>query len=195
MTLTDPSDDLYTAKSVAGFPDYIICRSGAVYRKTFRNRHLIKTHNPPRRIAAPLKQGYPTVNLWRAGKMKTLWLHAVMLKAFVGPRPRGFVAAHNNGIRSDCRIENLAWKTPRQNYDDMFIHGTNPAGTRNPNHRLTDRDVENMRARRACGETVASLQKRFGVCRANVYRICSGERWPHLLRAHGVRVVFTKPHA
>lgn len=200
-TLTNPTDDqldaafaekvdFYSAKEASSFPDYLLTRNGEVYRKTFKNRNVVRTYNPPRKISTPIKNGYPTANLWKNGKMTTVWLHSLMLKTFVGPRPYGFEAAHQNGIRSDCRIDNLAWKTPRQNYDDMFRHGTNPAGIKNPHARLTDAKVIKMRQWKSDGYKTRQLAAHFKVSRTTVQKICNGQRWPHLLRAHGVEVVF-----
>lgn len=56
---------------------------------------------------------------------KTRYLvHVLVLESFIGPRPSGLVACHNNGIGSDNRIENLRWDTYRENNLDLTRHGT-----------------------------------------------------------------------
>lgn len=51
-------------------------------------------------------------------------VHVLVLEAFVGPRPDGLVACHNNGIASDNRIDNLRWDTYGENNKDLVRHGT-----------------------------------------------------------------------
>ena len=58
-------------------------------------------------------------------------LHRVILETFVGPAPEGAVARHLNDVRTDNRLENLAWGTQQENVDDML---------RNSGHWLARRD-------------------------------------------------------
>lgn len=58
-----------------------------------------------------------------AGKCRYL-VHVLVLEAFIGPRPDGLVACHNNGVATDNRIENLRWDTYGANNDDLVSHGT-----------------------------------------------------------------------
>lgn len=46
-------------------------------------------------------------------------LHRVILETFVGPAPEGAVTRHLNDVRTDNRLENLAWGTQQENMDDM----------------------------------------------------------------------------
>ncbi len=56
-----------------------------------------------------LYQGYRFVNLWKNNRQKLIGVHRLMLLAFVGPPPSGFVSDHKNRVRSDNRIENLRY--------------------------------------------------------------------------------------
>jgi hypothetical protein len=66
------------------------------------------------------KNGYHYVNL--DGIPKTV--HRFTLEAFIGPRPEGMEACHGDGIRSNNRLSNLRWDTPKANYEDSVRHGT-----------------------------------------------------------------------
>lgn len=51
-------------------------------------------------------------------------VHVLVLETFVGPRPAGMEACHNNGICTDNRLSNLRWDTHAANEADS--HSTAP---------------------------------------------------------------------
>jgi hypothetical protein len=99
-----------TWKPVPGFEDsYIVSDGGRVAR-------LIGSTTPSHR--------YTRVNLrGLAGKARSAMAHALVLEAFVGPRPPGAVARHLNDVPDDNRLENLEWGTSAQNTEDAFANG------------------------------------------------------------------------
>lgn len=56
-------------------------------------------------------------------KKRTRFVHALVLEAFVGPRPSGADTLHANDIRTDNRLENLSWGTRSQNMLDAVARG------------------------------------------------------------------------
>ena len=52
-------------------------------------------------------RGYLVVNLTKPETRKQVFLHKVILEAFVGPRPQGFQCCHNDGNKLNCNLENL----------------------------------------------------------------------------------------
>jgi len=55
-----------------------------------------------------------------------VFVHTLVLTAFVGPRPPSLEARHLNGNPQDNRWpENLAWGTHSENEKDKIKHGTN----------------------------------------------------------------------
>lgn len=59
--------------------------------------------------------GYPSVTLCKEGKSKDVPIHRLLAKAFI-PNPEGKTAIdHINTIRTDYRLENLRWVTPKEN--------------------------------------------------------------------------------
>jgi hypothetical protein len=68
---------------------------------------------------------YLGIRLWTDdGDRKTRAVHRLVLEAFVGPRPEGLAACHNNGDCTDNRLANLRWDTVSANHLDRVIHGT-----------------------------------------------------------------------
>lgn len=53
-----------------------------------------------------------------------VYVHRLVLWAFVGPCPKGKEASHKNGDNQDNRLTNLKWKNHTQNEIDKIKHGT-----------------------------------------------------------------------
>ena len=65
------------------------------------------------------------VTLKNTGKRSTRYIHHLVLLAFSGERPDGYIARHLNDIPSDNRAENLAWGTASENTRDSVRNGSN----------------------------------------------------------------------
>lgn len=127
------------------------------------------------------KKGYPYIILRlidRPGS-KTIYVHRIVLEAFVGPRPSGLTCNHISGIKADCRLVNLEWVTLSANQ----LHKTRILGLgRGENHgnaKLTDDDVREIRAHPEI--TTVEFAKRLGVSNVLVGLIRRGLAWKHLL--------------
>lgn len=73
----------------------------------------------------PQTTGYLTVVLCREGHKKTRTIHQLVLESFVGPRPEGAVACHNDGDSTNNTPSNLRWDSQSNNLYDAVRHGTN----------------------------------------------------------------------
>lgn len=86
----------------------------------------------PRRVSGRLMRstteyrGHQRIKL--SGKRHLL--HTLVLTAFVGPRPRGMEACHNDGNPRNNALENLRWDTRSANAQDKIRHGNNPYASR-----------------------------------------------------------------
>lgn len=67
--------------------------------------------------------GHLNVAFRKDGRAKSRYVHHVVLEAFVGPRPEGYLACHNDGNPLNNSVENLRWDTPANNLLDMVNHG------------------------------------------------------------------------
>ena len=92
-------------------------RWGKVEQKHYKGKRLAN---------GKAKNGYNMVSL----NSKSKYTHHLVLEAFIGPRPEGMEACHNNGKRDDNRLENLRWDTPSNNQMDRREHGTSNTGER-----------------------------------------------------------------
>ena len=84
-----------------------------------------RRRKPPqiRELKPSLGDDYPRVQL---GAGNHRHVHELILLTFVGPRPPGFECNHDNGIKADNRLANLAWVTPSENQAHAWktgLHG------------------------------------------------------------------------
>lgn len=123
-------------------------------------------------------RGYLVVNLTRSGKRRQLFLHKVILEAFLGERPEGMESCHNNGNRQDARLENLRWDTRSGNHKDKRKHGTWQVGEKANNVKLTNEIVIAIRSK---GLTARQAVEQYGLSKSNAKHIVRGDTWRHLL--------------
>ena len=64
------------------------------------------------------------------GKKHNIKACVLVLKAFVGPRPKDFEASHKNGKCQNDRLTNLLWETKVDNQKRMKIHKKRRKGVR-----------------------------------------------------------------
>jgi len=121
--------------------------------------------------------GYPRVSLSKKNRYVQRCVHHLVLEAFVGPRPLGADACHNNGVRSDSRLENLRWDTRKNNHADRWAHGTMLLGEQTNNVKLTEAEVV---AIRKSDYTHLELADLYGVARGTIQRIRSRKTWRHV---------------
>lgn len=131
-----------------------------------------------------LNRGYLTVHLCNGGipRYKNVTVHSLVMSEFVGPRPKGFVINHKNGIRWDNRLDNLEYCTQSHNRKEDFIHGRQSlVGEKNTQSKLKESDVlEIVRLYKSGEHSFASLGKIYGVHRCGISNIMNGHCWSYL---------------
>lgn len=104
-------------------------------------------------------------------------IHSLVLEAFVGPCPPGQEARHRNCQDHDNRLSNLLYGTRKQNREDSRREGTLALGERIAQHKLTEKEVLEIRACAGRHEDIADV---YGVSRAQISRIKRRENWAHV---------------
>lgn len=69
------------------------------------------------------KRGHLGTTLCINGTEHQVWVHVLVLEAFVGPCPPRMECRHLNGNPADNRLENLRWGTRKENSADRKAHG------------------------------------------------------------------------
>ncbi len=149
-----------------GFPNYAISLIGEVFslqRGTWQEK-----------IGILHDTGYLAVSLWKNNKERILYVHRLVLEAFVGECPEGMQCRHLNGNRTDNRLENLCWGTPAEDANDRKRHGTNSRG-------LT---VEQVKEIRKLGAEKSlpnyKIGKIFGVSGVTIAVVLARKSWGHI---------------
>lgn len=134
------------------------------------------------RVSPSKKLGYLVARLSYHGKPKNIFVHRLVLLAFVGPCPEGMECRHfPDGNPVNNRLENLQWGTKEENYKDKVQHGTHYKGERNPRAMLTEGDVKEIRAmhkEKRC--TVPAIAQMFRVSVPCVEAIVYGRNWKNV---------------
>lgn len=117
---------------------------------------------------------YPLVNLWKDGRQHPRYVHSLVLEAFVGPRPEGFDACHQDGSRDNNHVANLRWDTRKANLADAFTHGTFLHGEKAPWSKLTLDQVMCIRGDKRSARLIA---QEYGVCRQAIDDVRNGKNW------------------
>lgn len=162
---------------IDSYPSYEVSSFGRVRRVV-----ACRNSKPGRILKAPLRNGYPCVDLCREGQARLTSVHTLVANTFV-PNPNSLPEVnHKNGIRTDCRAENLEWVTRRQNA--QHAHDLNLQvclGERNGQAKLTEEAaLEILRQKGGRRGLATSLGKQYGVSQTTVRDIWRGKTWPHL---------------
>lgn len=164
----------YEPKYFAGSDGCIYCHSDAASSSKKPKPYRMATH-----IGG---DGYPVMALLMNGKRRNSTVHPLVCAAFHGPRPStAHQVRHLDGVRTNNLPGNLRWGTHAENEADKRRHGTNLAGERHPNAKLTDEAVRILRASIPRGLwNTSDAAKTFGVDASVIREIVSGKAWRHV---------------
>jgi NUMOD4 motif-containing protein/HNH endonuclease len=139
---------------------------------------IVKTVRHPRkgRILKPgmASNGYLTVNI--VGRNRCI--HILVLAAFLGPCPPALEACHNDGIKTNNRLDNLRWDTRKANAADSHRHGTRIIGSKHSQAKLTEdtaKQIWNLRGTLS----QSALAEKFNVSPAAVQAVHDERTWRH----------------
>lgn len=149
-------------KDIEGYEGYQISNYGRVkslnYNRTGKEKILKPTKD---------KKNYLRVDLSKQGKRKQYQIHRLVAQAFLDNPNNYEQINHKNEIKTDNRVENLEWCTPKQN---------NNYGTRNK------RIAESKSKQVMCVETgviyisTNEVQRQLNLKQGDISRCCNGKR-------------------
>jgi len=148
------------------YPGYRVGNDGTVWSK--------RRGGPYRQLGGSVDSwGYRQFLLRLNGESYTRFAHHLVLEVFVCHRPTGMECRHLDGDKTNNRLSNLAWGTPKENAADKCKHGAAA-------QKLTPEAVKQIRAMRQSGKTLLEIANKFGVCFQTVSDTCLRKRWKHV---------------
>jgi hypothetical protein len=125
--------------------------------------------------------GYLYVQLTMHGRTTKLAVHLLVLAAFRGPAPAaGMQGCHGDGCRTNARLDNLRWDTPKGNSADMVAHGTRLRGERTSTAKLTEAQALQILQDKRSSLKLAPI---IGVASSTIRAVRLGQNWKHLERS------------
>ena len=139
--------------------------TGHAWLRPVRTRILAQMTNP---------SGYLHVKLPSGVVFRPHRIHVLVLSAFIGPRPTGMHACHNDGDQRNNRLVNLRWDTPRGNVADCVRHGRRGHGELSSRSKFTNVEANHIRTSSVPG---VELAIELGVSTAVISKIRRGESY------------------
>lgn len=170
---------------VVGFPAYMVGSDGSVWtclRRVFLGRgkgsRCIPSETWTKMAGVDVGNGRLRIRLYPNPRF--IFVHRLILEAFVGPRPPGMVCRHfPDRNPANNAIDNIQWGTEAENQQDRVYHGTDCRGEKSQRAKLTEKDVHHVRLLSKT-MSLTDIAKKFGVSLHPIWAIVRGKTWKHL---------------
>ncbi len=127
------------------------------------------------------KRRVPVITLVGPGGRKLLYVHRLVLEAFVGRCPEGLECCHGDGDTSNNRLSNLRWDTTKANMADRTRHGRTVRGSTSVLAKLNEQQIREIRNKYVRGKYgYRTLALEYGVCQTLIRKIIDREIWTHV---------------
>lgn len=124
----------------------------------------------------PHRQGYVRLNV----SGTTIGAHRLAYIVKYGDIPDELVVCHKCDNRACVNTDHLFLGTQQDNMTDMVNKGRSLFGEKNPNNKLSEADVMNIRRKYYDGESAESISKSYNTTNSYIYNIVWGKVWTHL---------------
>jgi len=154
--------------------DYTTTLCGKLMSKKY---HPTRNHNKKLREIKPTlgNDGYLRVCLYCDNKRNDKLLHRLIAENFI-PNPENKPQVnHKNGVKTDCRVNNLEWSTEKENTQHAVRIGLmDTKGESHWNSRLTEYDIMAIKKDDRFQRVIA---KEYQVSQAMISCIKNNKRW------------------
>ncbi len=128
------------------------------------------------------RTGYPRAAIYQNGKQHKIMVHLLVLETFIGARPLGMVACHYDDIKANCRLQNLRWDYPNNNWADRKRNGIGIHLQYDNHHKakVTSEQVINIRLLAQQGVSSTKLAEEYRVSHGAIRCIVLRKTWRHV---------------
>ena len=126
------------------------------------------------------KDGYGKFQIGPSGRQHHFLAHRFAYLITHGPLPANDVIRHACDAAACVNPTHLTAGSQAENIQDMVERGRQARGEQDGNSKLTNEEVQEIRRRRALGETNSQLAYDFHVAVTTVWGIVSRRTWRHL---------------
>lgn len=150
---------------IPGFPRYLVDEHGTVVSTVDGKWKILRVFTTP--------TGYCRVSLTDHKKFA---VHRLVMRTFVGPLPLGYQINHINANKSDNRLVNLEYCTPKENTEHAFANNLRKPRSGEQHHtaKLSDIQIQEVRALQGTAPQSA-IAKRYGISQTSVSQIWRGK--------------------
>jgi len=134
--------------------------------------HILKPSASPRRQ-------YLQVTLAGTKPRKTYFVHVLIARTFIGPRPEGQEVNHKDTIQTNNRALNLEYLTHAEHEAHAALHSQKAYGEKSNRATLKAADIPIIRAMTDIPPQEMAI--RFGVTVATIGKVRRRERWKHIV--------------
>jgi hypothetical protein len=175
-------------RPIPGLEGYYAKRDGTIWSTRWgRSGRSRRIWFAPKQLQPLLScgNGYAFVWIKDGARLRKMSVHRLVLLAFRGLPQPGQETRHRDGDRTNNRLGNLRWGTPRQNARDKVRHGTSRKGVanhmlrgeRHHQAKLTREQASNIRERARRGASHTRLAREYGVSISLIGLIRDGKLW------------------
>lgn len=158
------------------YSGYLVSNMGRV--KNLNKHKNAKTFVKPHRTS----KGYCRAHLKHTNnRMKSVFVHRLIAKAFCPNYRNGLQVNHINGIKHDNRAVNLEWVTASENKIHSYhVLGNKVFGEETSQAKLTNDSVLKIRQLARDGVPQSGLSLIFQISQPNICSIINRKTWTHI---------------
>ena len=161
-------DRVYNCKRI-GLSPYYISNCGEVISTVTKNKVL----------KGNISSGYRMLILCYDNKREVARHHHLVMRWWVGIRPIGMVINHLNGVKTDNRLINLEYCTPKQNRDHATVNRLYSSGSTHHNSKLNEELVQKIYKCKEIGLSLNQIARAFEVSKKAISSIFTGKSWKY----------------